>query len=528
VIFISISFKGKKYKVLQETVHIRSKDVEMKTLNLRKKKIDAISNLIGCEKIPDLEALILDDNRITEIENFPNLKNLKYLSLKNNSIIDIKNLERFPNLIELNLAGNEITHISGLYNLPNLKVLYLANNKITGINYLEKLQNLEFLFLDNNQITEIKNLENLTSLTSLSLTGNQINEVKNLNKLHNLRYLFLKNNRITKIIPIHLQYLEILDISDNPLHAYLKSRYSNLNPQEIIKHSIKLEKQFKIGGSHMYAPIDFTNFLEPIPKYEDVLYSTLCNVKEILVDAKSYWKTHLVITKSGIAMSVPHGRGWVGGKFFEWNDIWKMKKKGNSVVLMRNPSRFSSLTLTLSREMESNESFSNRTKWFPDFCILLWEKYRKPEQLMLTEAYYCNICGVENETENKYCYNCGADNAPRLKQIKKLETAEKRSTNPLSSSAIISLDIPWQKTGAKRVQTAQKKAQKRVPQETARIRTARTKLIIGNTHEGKLKWVKKQYFDLKRTIQDIANDLGESMISVKKYLDELEKLDSTE
>jgi len=528
---MSINFKGKKFEVKQEIVHVRFKDVEMKTLNLRKKKIDSISNLIGLENLLDLEALILDNNRITEIEKIPDLKNLKYLSLKYNNIHDIKIMGVLPQLIELNLAGNELDKVPGLGPLPSLTILYLANNKISEINNLETMQNLEFLFLDNNLITEIKNLESLKRLTSLSLPNNQITEVKNLNELHVLRYLFLQNNRITRIFPIHLKYLDVIDILGNPFHTYLKSRFSNLTPQKIIEYSIDsegLEKRLMVGGSNIYVPIDSSNILKYIPENEIILYSTQCNVKEILVNAKSYWKAHLIITESGIAITVPLGRGSVGGKFFEWNDIWEIKSKGNSVVLLRNPRRFDSLTLTLSHniDFESNKSFSNRIKSFPAFCILQWEKYRILKNFMPNETYYCYMCGAEIKSEDKYCTKCGADNELRLKKIKKLETVEKRATTSLSSPAIRSGTS--RKSRAKRVRAAEEKMQVREFQIRDRIRRARTKLIIGNTHEGKLNWVKKQHFDLKRTIQDIANDLGESMITVKEYLNEIEKQDITE
>ena len=505
----------------------------MKTINLQKKKIDSISNIIGIENVSDLEALILDNNRITEIEKVSNLKNLKYLSLKNNNIHEIKSLEGLPNLIELNLAGNEITNIAGLEQLPNLKVLYVANNKITEISNLEHLQHLEFLSLDDNQITEIKNLENLKSLTSLSLSGNQITEVKNLNELRHLKYLFLTNNRISRIFPTNLQYLEVFDILGNPLHTYLETRFSNLTPQKIFEYSEGLEKRLMVGESYMYVPADYSNILRYIPENEVILYSTLCNVKEILTGGKSYWKAHLIITETGIAVSVPLGRGSSGGKFFEWNEIWEIKSKGNSVVLKLNPSRFSSLTLTLYHDMAFGSNFSNRVKTFKAFCILQWEKYRNLKSVKPNDTYYCYMCGAEIKSEGKYCTNCGAENELRLKKIKKLENLEKSPSSYLSTPAFLSLDTPSylsksRKREFKRYQASTEKMRDRQSLERDRLRTTKTKLIIGNTREGKLKWVKKQHFDLKRSIQDIANDLGESMISVKKYLDEIEKLNITE
>ena len=59
------------------------------------------------------------------------------------------------------------------------------------------------------------------------------------------------------------------------------------------------------------------------------------------------------------------------------------------------------------------------------------------------------------------------------------------------------------------------------------LRAKKAKLIIGSTREGKLEWIKTQYYDLNRTIQDIANDLGESMMTVRKYLNEIENQEMT-
>ncbi len=53
------------------------------------------------------------------------------------------------------------------------------------------------------------------------------------------------------------------------------------------------------------------------------------------------------------------------------------------------------------------------------------------------------------------------------------------------------------------------------------------KLTTGDTHLGKLRWIKTQYYDLNRTIQDIADDLGVSMMRVRKHLDEIENQETT-
>jgi len=68
------------------------------------------------------------------------------------------------------------------------------------------------------------------------------------------------------------------------------------------------------------------------------------------------------------------------------------------------------------------------------------------------------------------------------------------------------------------------KSEERMPfKEKRELRVKKTKLI--STHEEKLEWVRTQHIDLKRTIQDIADDLGESMMTVRKFLNEIENQD---
>ena len=65
------------------------------------------------------------------------------------------------------------------------------------------------------------------------------------------------------------------------------------------------------------------------------------------------------------------------------------------------------------------------------------------------------------------------------------------------------------------------KSEKSMPfNEEKDLRVNKTKLI--SIREGKLEWIKRQYYDLNRTIQDIADDLRVSMMTVRKHLNEIE------
>ena len=379
---ISILFKGKRIK-------LKKKDLEMKVLNLKKKKIDSISNLAGFEEFSDLEALILDNNRLTEIEMILNLTNLKYLSLKKNRIHNIKSLEGLPNLIELDLTGNEIINISGLEHLPNLQVLRLGNNKILEINNLEYLHNLEVLILENNHITEIKNLEKLNNLTCLNLNDNEITEVKNLDDLRVLRRIYLKKNLIIKIFPIHLQNLDEFDISWNPFYFYLKTRFEDINPRIIVEYSIDpegLERRLMVGIRNIHVPINASHLTSILPSNDNILYSTLCKARTILTGGggvgvprttyRSDWVAHVLITESGIGLTKPRGRGGIEQLFFKWKDISDVKARqleGDTAVSLLPRVSTYLLRLTYIEDFESYQAFKNRLHYFPELCVALWK-----------------------------------------------------------------------------------------------------------------------------------------------------------
>ena len=80
-------------------------------------------------KIAPLEMLILDDNKLTELnKRVFKLKNLKYLSLKNNQLTSIsENISVMQTLEVLDLRGNtfkefDIAVLKAL--LPKCRVLY--------------------------------------------------------------------------------------------------------------------------------------------------------------------------------------------------------------------------------------------------------------------------------------------------------------------------------------------------------------------------------------------------------------------
>ena len=139
---------------------------------------------------------------------------------------------------------------------------------------------------------------------------------------------------------------------------------------------------------------------------------------------------------------------------------------------------------------------------------------------MHKKIYNFSKCGAINKLEAEFCASCGAKNVIKdeaFEKIDKLETKiekfkTKRSETVQSSKRSL-------KASDKR---ALEREDRMLFNEERELRVKKTKLIIGSTHEGKLQWIKEQRYDLKRPIQEIADDLGESMIAVGKYIDEIE------
>ena len=71
----------------------------------------------GLEHCTDLQILLLERNKISNIKGIELLPNLRELSLDDNNLNKIFRFEKCPNLENLNLFSNNISEISGLDNL---------------------------------------------------------------------------------------------------------------------------------------------------------------------------------------------------------------------------------------------------------------------------------------------------------------------------------------------------------------------------------------------------------------------------
>lgn len=140
-----VEYKGKKFKIK----NVKGSGLH---LDLRKKKIEDISQISGLDEFSDLVSLNLDENQITEITGLSNLRNLHFLSLSDNKIAEIKGLENLINLKNLDLGRNQISEIKGLENQTNLEQLNLTYNEISELKGLENLTNLNLVRLFHNPV----------------------------------------------------------------------------------------------------------------------------------------------------------------------------------------------------------------------------------------------------------------------------------------------------------------------------------------------------------------------------------------
>ncbi len=89
---------------------------------------------------------------------------------------DFEALKYFPDVRALDLGHNDITDVSFLRYMPKLRVLILADNLITDITPIADLKELYFLELFMNKITDVSPLANLPELLDLNLCYNDIQD----------------------------------------------------------------------------------------------------------------------------------------------------------------------------------------------------------------------------------------------------------------------------------------------------------------------------------------------------------------
>jgi len=241
----------------------------IETVTLFGNRITSIPELTG---VPNLKALGLGVNQITDITGLSGLTSLEIVDLTNNRITAIGALTDLPNLIYMDLQNNQIADISGLAGLPNLIFVLLNRNRVETLDALSDLPKLRFIELSTNQITDIAGLAGLPSLETVDLSYNQIEAIPALSELPNLRSMDLRNNRITDIAG--LAGLVVLDLANNDIEdVAILSGPTNLKSLDLSNNLI--EDISALTTLHdmdlldlLYNPLDEDAYVYNVPAIE--------------------------------------------------------------------------------------------------------------------------------------------------------------------------------------------------------------------------------------------------------------------
>ncbi|BES91528.1 receptor [Nesidiocoris tenuis] len=182
-----------------------------------------------------LSSLELHQNDISQLEQeaFENMTELRHLRLDSNRLkhIPTEAFAQLSSLEALNLGNNQLTYIP-----VNAFLMYAKRNQIVSIHddAFNNLTSLRVLELDDNLLTYIPiTLTKLVELQELSVSGNKIKYIPSgiLQKSQGLAYLELKGNPLVGVDPHAFSFLpklrkltcpriKSLDLKSNNLRKY--------------------------------------------------------------------------------------------------------------------------------------------------------------------------------------------------------------------------------------------------------------------------------------------------------------------
>lgn len=253
-----------------------------------------VENVIR-NRAPMLRFLLLDNNHLDDgdMAAFGNFKVLKFLSLDNNELTSVSSFRDIRSLLELHLQGNHIEDVRDLRFLTHLESLYLSHNNIrnvysgakeVNVSYLKYLTELEILYLNDNDIEDISDLSPLNKLAVLNVNNNQIQDLSVLaDKGDTLVELYAENNCIDSFSFIQrLTSLTRLMLSHNGevYESALNSYLSNLTQLQTLT----------LSGKELRS-LDFLNHLTKLVRLD----VAECNIPAYCITSAKY---------SGTAMSV--------------------------------------------------------------------------------------------------------------------------------------------------------------------------------------------------------------------------------
>ncbi|RPA85097.1 hypothetical protein BJ508DRAFT_412236 [Ascobolus immersus RN42] len=195
--------------------------VHLRELVVDGNQIDGLKEVMGMDGLLVLRAR---KNVITEVDFTDcRLKRLSELDLRSNRIENIRGLECLPSLSALILDENRLTNLNVPEDkyLPSIRSLRLGFNKFESLD-LSPFPMVKVLFLDGNSLGKLDNLHRSKHLDTLSVRNQlvssqgQDNSTLQLAEFYEIRKLYASRNRFRELdIPLdfmNLQYLELANV----------------------------------------------------------------------------------------------------------------------------------------------------------------------------------------------------------------------------------------------------------------------------------------------------------------------------
>ncbi|MBR3972800.1 MAG: leucine-rich repeat domain-containing protein [Oscillospiraceae bacterium] len=185
-------------------------------------ELDLSGSRFGADQIsaiaalPSLQKLTLNECSISTVAGLEAAQNLTFLDLGNNTVRNLTPLAGLTALKEINLEHNAVTDLTALSGLSNLEKLNVSYNSLVSLSPLAENAKLTWLNANNNDIRGLNGVERLTALTYLAVSHNALTEISLVSGCTNLVELHMASNQVTDISPvISLKKLETLDFAKN-------------------------------------------------------------------------------------------------------------------------------------------------------------------------------------------------------------------------------------------------------------------------------------------------------------------------
>lgn len=247
------------------------KTVGYRKLDLANLNLEFLKNIIADYKF--IQQIDLSNNQLPEIQQLMSFDHLVYLNISNNKIKQINFLaeeDKMPNLQRLEAQGNKITDLP-IIKAPKLEYLDVSGNAITKYDKIEGGHKSLSIFKGNqNKFKSLLFFKEMPKLKEIHLKENIVSIINDYEGLPELRVLNLRQNRIEKLeedLP-ELANLVTLNVRGNKISNkdYLKKllNYPQLKNFNIMENPV-LEAS---GEFAVHEIININSKLKKVNKVE--------------------------------------------------------------------------------------------------------------------------------------------------------------------------------------------------------------------------------------------------------------------